>query len=694
MRRSIFFLIFLFLISSTSAQTPVELKNGQNIYQIGKSISYLRDSSGKLSFDDILAEKIKFIPSNKKELNFGYTNDFLWLKFTLNNQSDFDDWVFDVKANNIGYFDFYYQEENGTWKKSETGTALPFSSKQISDTGNAFFLKFEDKAQKTFYFRCQAKVGLIIPPRVQRYESFNNYSRMKNFYYGGYFGILLVMILYNLFIYLTLRDKNYLYYVFTIITTLGLFSSITGYNYMFFWADMPVLNIISARIFTSLIVITTAVFTIYFLQLKKYSHFLYYWMLLNIVLAILAAILELLTPWKALTSNLISIHIITMIASGVVTWRKGNSLGKYYLFAWLLYALGGAMITLRNAGVLPSNMVTRHAVEVGSILEVIIISFALSAKYGVLKRENDRATKKALHFQKKANEELENKVHERTTELQSTLDTVSKQNIDIEKKNNNISASINYASRIQEAFLAINSDVKEVLPEYFIFFKPRDVVSGDFYFFAKKDDKIIIAAADCTGHGIPGAMMSMIGQAYLSEIVHFLEILSVDKILSELHYKIRAALLQDDENYAVADGMDISICLIDKAKKIVEFAGAKNPLIYIQNNELHHIKGTRQSIGGKREGRGTHSFEKHTVAIDTETSIYLFTDGFQDQFGGEEDTKFMIKNLKSLFLENYTKPPEEQKQQLEETFTNWKRGTRQIDDVLVVGFKLDKDFLA
>jgi serine phosphatase RsbU (regulator of sigma subunit) len=277
---------------------------------------------------------------------------------------------------------------------------------------------------------------------------------------------------------------------------------------------------------------------------------------------------------------------------------------------------------------------------------------------------------------------LEQKVAERTAE-------VTEQKPVIEKKNEDITASINYASRIQESMLPSVERMKMILPNLFVLFKPRDIVSGDFFWFAEKDGKIIIAAIDCTGHGVPGAFMSMIGDAHLNQIVNTDAITSPDVILNKLHLRIRQALKQAETQNR--DGMDMTICVIDRYRKIMEFAGAKNPIAYIQAGEVVQIKGDRYPIGGEQR-EDQRIFTKQIIPIDKPTWVYMFSDGFPDQFGGPENKKFMIRSLRDMFLQIHQLPFNEQLQLLDDTFEQWKNyeeGNRQTDDVLVVGFKIE-----
>ncbi len=263
----------------------------------------------------------------------------------------------------------------------------------------------------------------------------------------------------------------------------------------------------------------------------------------------------------------------------------------------------------------------------------------------------------------------------------------------IEEKNQNITESITYAQRIQAAMLPTLNDIHVELPDSFVLFKPRDIVSGDFYWFAtphKYDEsgnsitqnKIMLAAVDCTGHGVPGAFMSMIGHSLLDEIVNERGIINPNQILTDLHAGVRFALRQQDSQNR--DGMDMALVVICKKSNEMYFAGAKNPLVYIQDNEMHLIKGDSFAIGGEDTRR---TYTCHTIDISKPTRFYVYSDGYQDQFGGPQGKKFMRKKLRELLFANAHKPMQEQKNILNDTIENWmaEANERQIDDILVMG---------
>ena len=261
----------------------------------------------------------------------------------------------------------------------------------------------------------------------------------------------------------------------------------------------------------------------------------------------------------------------------------------------------------------------------------------------------------------------------------------------IEKKNKHITANINYAWRIQNAILPRMDDIRQSFPDMFIFYKPRDIVSGDFYWHAKIGNRHIIAAIDCTGHGVSGAFMSLVGDSYLKHIVNVEKITSPDEILTRMHIGIRSALKQ--EQTRDNNGMDMAICVVDYESKIMEFAGAVNPLIYVKDNELYHIKGDLKSIGGEQKDKSP-KFEKHIISLEQPICFYLFSDGYVDQFGGSKGRKYMIKRFKNFLYEIHNEPMQKQAELLEANLKNWMsppgtgRSEKKVDDIIVVGIRI------
>lgn len=346
-----------------------------------------------------------------------------------------------------------------------------------------------------------------------------------------------------------------------------------------------------------------------------------------------------------------------------------------------------------------------YSVAGGLVLGIVLL---------VVMYRSNRARKKANQALAEKNQEIEKK----SEQLQEAFNKIEDQNI-------KITQSITYAQEIQKALFPPKKNLRKYIPESFIFFQPVDLVSGDFYWFKQLTDsqdepqkilehaqeeyakskqepflsnssgvnslnhnKFVVSAVDCTGHGVPGAFMSMIGYNLLDEITHS-GVHSPGRILRELHKGIRRTLKQHETNNR--DGMDLSLCVIDREEKKVDFAGAKNPLVYIQDGEVQVIKGDRVPVGGMQSEKERY-FSESSVKVDRPTWFYIFSDGYTDQFGGPQNRKFLLKNLKKLLLDIHKKPMAEQEQMLSKSLNDWMgNNENQIDDVLVIGFKLEPD---
>lgn len=333
---------------------------------------------------------------------------------------------------------------------------------------------------------------------------------------------------------------------------------------------------------------------------------------------------------------------------------------------------------------------------IGIILLLLVIIGAIIAFM------QKRKANKQLEQQKIEIEIKSDQVKNKNDELEDAMDQIQYQN-------KNIMQSINYAQRIQEAMMPKQILMQRHLEDSFIFFKPRDIVSGDFYWFAdtklerngakkqKKpvevsvnqntpngNNKFIVSAVDCTGHGVPGAFMSMLGHNLLNDIIGK-GVLDSDKILGQLHLGIRTSLNQEATQNR--DGMDMALCVIDPENKTLEYSGAQNPLIYIQDEKIFRVRGNKFPVGGFQVE--FHEYTKHVINIDKPTTCYIYTDGFHDQFGGPQGRKFMTKNFRDLLFEIHKMPLDEQKNILELVINEWMGENEQTDDILVIGFKLD-----
>ncbi|MGZ4033456.1 MAG: SpoIIE family protein phosphatase, partial [Bacteroidia bacterium] len=282
---------------------------------------------------------------------------------------------------------------------------------------------------------------------------------------------------------------------------------------------------------------------------------------------------------------------------------------------------------------------------------------------------------------------LEEQVTIRTYELLEEKEKLQTAYSEIDEKNKDITDSIHYAKRIQQAILPSESLWKQLLPESFILYKPKAIVSGDFYWLEKWGNQTLVGAVDCTGHGVPGAFMSIVGHNILTQAVNVLGLSKPALILNETNKQLSKKLNQDPDVATVRDGMDIALIAINYPKLKIEFAGANNPLWIIRDNQLIQLAGNKFPIG-VFIGEELQQFTNHEWELQKGDCIYIFTDGYADQFGGPKGKKFKYKQFQELLLNNHQKPFEEQKIILEKTIVDWIGDLEQIDDILVIGIKI------
>lgn len=263
---------------------------------------------------------------------------------------------------------------------------------------------------------------------------------------------------------------------------------------------------------------------------------------------------------------------------------------------------------------------------------------------------------------------------------------IEKQRKELEIKNKNITDSLRYAQRIQSALMPSENSLKRIFPESFIFFRPRDIVSGDFYWIHEKNGIISIATVDCTGHGVPGAFMSIIGYELLRTVTGQQFVSDPAWVLNELNSGLKS-IFGGTEHISLKDGMDVAFVIIEKQKRKLRFAGAFSPLFIVRNDKILEIDGDRFSVALTPDSEDTREFQSHEIDLLPGDVVYMFSDGYVDQFGGPEGKKFKYRRFRFLLLNIYRLPMAEQKQMLEITFDNWKGENDQVDDVLLIGFK-------
>jgi serine phosphatase RsbU (regulator of sigma subunit)/HAMP domain-containing protein len=340
----------------------------------------------------------------------------------------------------------------------------------------------------------------------------------------------------------------------------------------------------------------------------------------------------------------------------------------------------GEMSTALNELVESMKRTTEFAREVGSgNFESYFkpLSDEDTLGHALLKMRSDLRTNERI---------LEQKVEERTAEVVRQKQEIELQKAKIEVLFNHVTDSIRYAKRLQDAILPPDQVLKKLLPDSFVYYKPKDIVSGDFYWVEKVQNKILFATVDCTGHGVPGAIMSIVAHNQLKQAIAKSDSLQPSKILDALSKGVQDALHQNEEGASTKDGMDMTLCAYESATKTLEVAGAFNPMCLIRDGELQEIKGNKFPVGvflGENK-----TFTNHKIALQSGDFIYVFSDGYADQFGGPKGKKFMVNQFRQLLMSIHKRPVEEQKQILDKTIEDWKGPEEQVDDILVMGVRI------
>ena len=530
-------------------------------------------------------------------------------------------------------------------------------------------------------------------------------------------GFIWLMVFYGLFLFFLNKDKLYLYYsIYCILYSAWYFGCMfLGFR---LFPELP--RIIFP--YTDFPGLLGMIFYIQFIKsFLNTSVILPRWDRMLRVFQIVISIMIIVLPVFIYLTNLIIIYYLISSCIGVIIYIFSiilvirvlllkTTLGRIIAFGSFALIIG-ASLTQVFFLVSPVNYMNEDVFifhKVGFLAELLVFTFGITYRYKLLEDDKQKFQKQLIvqleenaELHQKVNRELADKVRERTIELEQQRDIVISQKDHIERINTEITDSIRYAKYIQSSILPKSDLLDSYLGEHFVLFRPKDIVSGDFYWTSKIDNITIIAAADCTGHGVPGAFMSMLGTALLNEIINKEYITHPGVILRRLRKEVINSLQQKGERGEQKDGMDIALCSLDLENMKLQFAGANNPLYLVRKSNLekagelrcelpgvgrlYEIKGDMMPIGiyDRME-----NFTLHEIDICNGDSIYLFSDGFPDQFGGTDKKKFGYRQFREHLLKNNPASMADQKKMLEKSLTEWMRDSNQIDDILVIGFRV------
>ncbi|GAB4348264.1 MAG: hypothetical protein OHK0038_27780 [Flammeovirgaceae bacterium] len=697
-------IINFLIISYTYANSPLlKLVSDTTTYNPATNLYYLEDNTGLLDINDMLSEAYQpeFNALKQEKPNFGFSKSNFWFKLRIMNKDSLNlDWLFDIPYPPLDSLSFWIYKKGILIKNYHVGDLMPFKERPIQHPSYVIPVRLEVGEIYEIYIRIKTESSVLLPISLKREDVFYPAEKSADVGYGMFYGALLFIMIYNLFIYFTLKDKSYLFYVCSTLSSTLFLASLVGHSFQYVWSGLPWWANRALPFFMGCWGFFSAMFARDFLETNKNIPKIHKILYFNLLTGLVSIFLSMVAPYHLsarFAAGSLAIGVIIMLVAGIASWKAQHKVARYYILAWSMLLFGTFIIIFRNFGILPYNFITTHAVEIGSLMEATLLSLALSDKYSLMRKEKEEAQEKSLALEKRNAEELEAKIYERTAELEAQKKAtehehalVFAKNLELEiafkeiaRKSEKIQSSIRYAQRIQQAILPFHHHFASAFQDYFIFYKPKELVSGDFYWIHQRGHFVLTAAVDCTGHGIPGAFMSMVGHTLLEQIVSKFPVFEADKILNELHVGIRAALQQANSDNR--DGMDIALCVVNRLTKEVQYAGARNPLYVIENNNFRVIEGDKMHIGGI-QNEDERIFTKHIVQATAETRFYICSDGYEDQFGEISGTKFYRKRFRELLLKIHHLPMRQQRTEIRENLANWMGKEKQTDDILVMGF--------
>lgn len=659
----------------------------------GENFSYVVDRNGEYTIDDVIAMDFRTEVS-EEDRNEIYEAASVWVKIVIRNVSSGSLCSYLYWEPN-GYA--YIEEDSFSVIEVKTGQFLPFTARDVQTTDPVLQIVVPANGTRTVYLRIDQTAESFdwfsdLDSNLIESSAWMRDSSDRNWQYGIFFGVLFFIVLYNLIFYFTLRDKSYLMYVFFMAFITIVWANANNFTFRYLFPESLHARLLTININYFSMCLGSVFYLLFTMRYLRTKDLLPRWHVALKIMLIVALLLFVLGVVVYLIwgtqIGFTSITMTTLLFILISMVPASGALCKKYAPAWYFIIGNGVlfvMLFLQMMHILPSDVVFGYVtlVQVGTLVQVSMFSLGLAKRISVIRDDREKAQEESIEQMKvneelktKVNRELEQKVSERTAEL-------SEQKKIVEEKNKDILDSITYAKRLQQAILPSEEMWSSALRDSFIFYQPKDIVAGDFYWMERRDNVVFVAAADCTGHGVPGAMVSVVCSNALNRGFKEFGIDDPGRLLD----KVRELVLETFSKSAdqVKDGMDISLARIDLSTREIVWAGANNPLWYVAGGIVNEIKADKQPIG---IADAPLPFTNHRIQLASGDLIYLFTDGFADQFGGPKGKKFKYKPLLELVLSVAPKPMKEQNEILQRTILEWKGPLEQIDDICIVGIRV------
>jgi two-component system, sensor histidine kinase LadS len=692
---------FLILFDNTVNKS---IANEFHIYEVDEDKDGAIDLNNFTSLFEV-SNKIKL---TQKVDNIDFTTKSYWIVFEAFNAYNIGkDFIIEIARPITNVVELYEVRNNKAKLIAQSGDGIDYLHKTIQSNRSLLPITLHGKEKKTYAIKLVSDGETISLPFIfWEQHVLSNQQQTSSFLIGVFYGIFLfVIVIYSTF-YFLLKDVSFLLYTIYVLFTGLLQFGLDGYIHKYIFT--------SGNYFTQHSILLVATGTVLFLLLytKNYLKISQNFDKINgvlngfILFVVLVGILSLF-PGSThviaypLVNGLSFISLLLIVVIALYVRNTGYKVSLLFIMGISILILGALIFILGNFGVINAPELTQNSLKWGTLIEILCLSVLMAFKYRSLQQEKEKAQAELLEelavknvLMQSMNVQLETQVKERTAEIEQAK-------VEIENKNKDIISSIKYAERIQRSILPSDEKFKSLIPKSFILFQPRDIVSGDFYWVEKlytssRQSLVVYATADCTGHGVPGAFVSILGYTFLKLSKTESSINTPGEALDFINKGFNETFLQQFDGSRVKDGMDIAICAIDYENKKLYFSGAKNPAYIVRGEDVIILKGDSTPIGYPLE-EIKHPFTTHTIDLNSHDTIYTFSDGFADQFGGPKGKKFLYKQFKEVLVRVSKLPIDKQKEELLSIFNNWvkhvdENGSNfeydQIDDILIIGVKI------
>ena len=699
-RIAMFCLILLIMAGTVAGYFIIRNKAGESSgsFKFTKEdIVYFEDRSNSLQLEDILAmpdSMFRHPPSNVA--NFSFNDHNVWLRFNIDGRISHDDIKF-LQVNNpmLDSIELYERRGAEIDQIGWGGDAMNFSKRNFAH--HLFVFPIEIPFGTTRQYHMKVNSGgeqLILPLSIYTQTQLSDRDATDRTLRGSFIGLVAFIVLFNVFIYILIRETSSLHYVLYSVAMFLLQLSLSGHAFQHLWPGSPWMANVANPVFGSLAMVFLMHFSRQFLNIAEYypkidqvirwgAHLLlanaclamfwtYGFFVLSLVIANAAGLL-------------FNMLLVTMSA---LIYRKHFKPAQFFFFGFLFFLIPVSGFILTNFGVLQNSFFSDYGMLLGSTGEATLLSYAIVHRFKTFRDQAVDSLSKLNEVVIEQNVMLEKKVRERTLEI-------SDQNSKLENQKEQILSSIRYAERIQKNLLPSDEEMKTLFPESFVFYQPKDIVSGDFYWIGKTKlngvsgpahDVTLFAACDCTGHGVPGAMVSVMGSNMIRETLQQ----SPEAMPHEMLRQIDARMISNmntGENKHVSDGMDMVLCAIQHDTMQLRMAGANNDVLIWRDNTFIALKGTARPIGARNTEK-LKEFGMQSIQLEKGDVIYAFTDGYADQFGGDHNKKLKISGLKNVLASVAMLSMTEQKEKIRQFFETWKGMNEQIDDVCLMGIRV------